>query len=120
MNFPMTRRLHLTIFTLLVLSCKSDMETKPHKIIRLQKEASSLMLTGFRLETSGSDSAKQYYCMAIAKFLESYYLDTTILELAIYLPDLYYKTNKPDSAMLWQSKLRPIDSVYQPKSHPHY
>ena len=70
------------------------------------------MMKGFNLEVASSDSSKQYYRQAISKFMAAYLLDTSVLELAIYLPDLYYKVNKADSALLWKSKIQPIDSIY--------
>ena len=86
-------------------------ETRQARIIRFQQEGSKLMLNGFRMEVDSSDSSKHYYKQAINKFLSSYFLDTTLLESAIYLPDLYFKINKPDSALYWKSKLSPIDSI---------
>ena len=107
----MTKYSTLILSILILSSCRSNTENKVDKSVRLFKEASTSMMAGFKLEISGSDSSKLYYRQAINKFLESYLLDTTHLELAIYLPDLYHKINEFDSAALWKSKMRPIDSI---------
>jgi len=100
----------LPIFIL--FSCKSNTESKVEKSLRLFEEAGTSMITGFKLEVRGSDSSKIYYREALNKFMESYLTDSTNLDLAIYLPDVYYKLGLFDSAILWQSRLKPIDSIY--------
>jgi hypothetical protein len=88
-------------------SCKAKPENNIARSLQLFKKGGDLMTAGFKLEVAGSDSSNQYYRQAIDLFLSSYRLDTSNYELAIYLPDLYNKINKPDSAIFWQSKFHP-------------
>lgn len=107
----MNKYAKLIIPILILFSCRFNTESKGEKSARLFKEASASMMTGFKLEVNSSDSSKHYYRQAINKFITAYLLDTSALELAIYLPDLYYKINEPDSALFWQSRIQPIDTI---------
>jgi hypothetical protein len=58
-----------------------------------------------KIEFSDSLRAAGYYRQALDKFLAAAKLDPTHKEFGIYLPDLYGKLHKPDSATYWKNKL---------------
>jgi len=115
----MRRPLLIAIFLMLFISCKENrhgVKKNPSTALSLFEQGSDLMMKGFKSEVKGSDSSKMYYEQAIQKFLIAYNKDTSNIQLTIYLPDLYNKLKKFDSASIWKQKLI-LDSIQVQKQH---
>jgi len=102
---------------LIIIACNSNSHDKvdPEKTMKLSREGADLMMIAMQIETSNFDSleacklrASIYYRQATDKFLEALKYDPMHGKVGLYLPDLYYKLNKPDSALYWKKKLEAI------------
>ncbi|MCX6208196.1 MAG: hypothetical protein NTZ59_01530 [Bacteroidetes bacterium] len=77
----------------------------------LFKEAGAEMTIGFKKKFEKNAEYKKHYQIAITKYLDAYNLDSTIPELTIYLPNLYFDIQKFDSSLFWSYKLLREDSI---------
>jgi hypothetical protein len=110
-----TIKINAPFLVLLALtsSCKSDennIVNNKLKSVQLFNQGGDLMIKGYQAQVSSSDSSKILYEQSLQIFLEAYTYDTSNLDLLIYLPDIYARLGKYDSADYWRKKL-PVDSI---------
>jgi hypothetical protein len=97
----------ILILLFLLGSCQSGQkkQTGPGTALEHFEKGSAMMMDGLRTEFDQPDSSRYYYQQALDQFLAAYRSDSSLMEVAIYLPDVYFKLGKHDSAAYWNKRL---------------